>query len=109
MIKFSLTYVLVTVFLMSVSSLSHAHSYEAKNKRYIKSGVKIMPIAHVQNKLLPKALYVKTAGHTYKRKFAYQNLRVKDVFYSTAQQTPKIYATLMTRPSYKKSARSYWP
>jgi len=100
---------LLTIALLSVSSISHAHSYSSKKEVKYQSRIQLIPIARVQNKLLPQALYVRTMGHTYKRKFSFQNATIKQVYYDASQPVNKLYASLLPKSFPSKRASSYWP
>ncbi|MFT6206161.1 MAG: hypothetical protein ACJA0T_000058 [Colwellia sp.] len=78
MIKFILKFKTLAITRLSissicVSSLSHAHLYSPQVKVNYQSRIKVIPITRVQNKLLPQAPYTRTLGHTFKRKFSFQN------------------------------------
>lgn len=113
-IKFLLKFKLLTITFIgicsfSVSSISYAHSYSSKAAVEYQPRIQLIGSARVQDKLLPKALYTQTMGHTYKRTFAFQNKPIKQVFYDASQPTHKLYATLMPHSYKTKRASSYWP
>lgn len=113
-IKFLLKFKLLTITLLSVisismSSISYAHSYPSKVDVKYQSRIQVIPVARVQSKLLPKALYLKTLGHTFKRKFAFQNRVVKHVYYDASQPTHKLYASISPTTYSTNDARNYWP
>lgn len=109
-IKFLLKFKLLTITLLSISSIcmssiSYAHSSQAEYQ----SRIKVIPITRIQNKLLPKILYVQTMSHTFKRKFAFQNRVIKQVYYDASQPTNKLYAKLSSKRFSNTNASSYWP
>ncbi len=108
-IKFLIKVMVLMVTLISMSSISYAHSDSSKVEVKYQAKIQIRPIIPVQSKLLPKALYVQTMGHTFKRRFAFQNQTIKNVYYDSSQATHKLYATLMPRSYSAKPASSYWP
>ena len=108
-IKFLLKITLLTMTLLSMSSISHAHSYSSQVAVKYPSRIQVLPIPRVQNKLLPQALYVQTMGHTFKRKFAFQNQVIKQVYYDPSQPIHKLYAVLSPKNFSSKPASSYWP
>jgi len=94
---------------ISISSLSYAHSYPSKVETKHHSKIQVRAIARAPNKLLPQALYVQTNGHTFKRKFSFQNRIIKQVYYDAAQPVHKLYAALLSKSYPSKRASSYWP
>ena len=102
------TIVLIITFI-SFTSLSHAHAYSAKYEIKNKSIIQVVPIVRTQSKLLPKELYVRTLGHTFKRKFAFQNKMIKKVYFDAYQPNHKLYASLMPTNTKVRLSRSYWP
>lgn len=110
LLKFKLlTITLISLSSLSVSSISYAHSYPSKLEVKYQPRIQLIPIARVQNKLLPKVLYVQTMGHTFKRRFSFQNQKIKNVYYDASQPTHKLYAALLAKTSTSKHASSYWP
>lgn len=108
-IKFLLKITLLTMALLSMSSISHAHSYSSQVKVKYPSRIQVIPIPRAQNKLLPKALYVRTIGHTFKRRFTFQNKVIKQVYYDPSQPVHKLYAVLSPKSFSSKPTTSYWP
>ncbi len=108
-IKFLIKVMVLMVTFLGMSSISYAHSDSSKAEVKYQSKIQIKPILRVQSKLLPKALYVQTVSHTFKRRFAFQNQTIKNVNYDSSQPTHKLYATLMPRSYSAKPASSYWP
>jgi hypothetical protein len=108
-IKFLIKFTVLTITLMGMSSISYAHSDSSKIQVKYQSKIQIRPIIRVQSKLLPKALYVQTMGHTFKRRFAFQNQPIKQVYYDRSQPTHKLYASLISQNHLTKPASSYWP
>ncbi|TMM43119.1 hypothetical protein [Colwellia ponticola] len=109
--------ILLSVALFSASSLSYAHTYGNGNTQFHTGKVEakqhtkiqVRPIARTPNKLLPQTLYVQTNGHTFKRKFSFQNNVIKQVYYDAAQPVHKLYATLISKSYASKRTSSYWP
>ncbi len=106
--KFFFKFMLLTIVLISVSAVSHAHSYSLKEDVKYQARIKLTPIERVESKLLPRALYMRTMGHTFKRKFAFQNQEIKHVYYNASQPKYKLYATVVPK-SFVNRASSYWP
>ena len=110
LLKFKILIItLLSVSSICVSSVSFAHSYPPKVEAKYQSRIQVIPITRVQNKLLPQALYVQTVGHTFKRKFAFQNKVIKHVYYDLSQPTHKLYAALFPKSISSKRTSSYWP
>lgn len=115
--------ILLSVGLLSISSLSYAHtdshghnsaynnahSYTGKVAVKQHAKIKVRAIARTPNKLLPPTLYVQTNGHIFKRKFSFQNKVIKQVYYDAAQPVHKLYATLLSKSYASKRVSSYWP
>lgn len=104
-----LKYKLLLITLLSIGSITTAQAHVIKVSAADQAKIQIISVAREQNKLLPKALYVQTRGHTFKRKFAIQNRVVKNVYYDASQATHQLYTSITPQYNSTNLARSYWP
>jgi len=101
--------IVIIITFISFISISHAHTYSTPPEIKNKSIIKIVSIKRTPNKLLPKELYSRTLGHTFKRRFAFENKIIKNVYFDESQPNYKLYAALAPTNSQTRKSRRYWP